>query len=888
MEKTMKIEKRKRIKKFGRAGMALFSALLLATGCSFNLGGLFGGDSSSDDTVVIDFPPYDASTRTPTDEGETYTTVSDEEFEYYNNYIELYDGDGDVYDIGDPYVFRYDGKYYLYTSLNGDKRMSGKIPCWVSENLVDWEWAGWAYDPKSSSANSASYIAFAPEVVYYNGWFYMCESRKGEGHYFFRSASPSGPFELISGNLGMGIDGSFYLANNGQLYFLSAENVRSMRICYFPIDFVEDSSGNVSVSIDNTQTNYVDTAYLNGWTEGPGYFTRNGYGYFTYTGNHVDSASYKVAYSYTSNEDNVVDGLQEKTQNITLVSSGMDNEALPGYASKDGSTQVSNYRGLGHSSNVVGPNLDSIYTAYHNANRVNYNNEMMTSTRKYNVTQYFTNDSYVLTNGLGNYLKTKPATPDYSVNADALVKSGELTLSMEQTESVFTAELSFKLTNNAGGVLAGYDGSKYAKVQVNGTTLTYTAADGSTQTANVRVSTNTEAVHTVKLVNGSNTLDIYYDNVRVLSTAKTISAGKVGYLGGAQPSSTCFTNDAFGTSDFDAVKDLTGSWAAYAYNKGENSGWSIKNASVQADGVRQGEKESTKKVASMDARALVLKANDWVKYTVNAPKSDTYALNLLVGKASRGCVFEVIVDNKTISKMEIPADTNFGDREYINVSAGAFACGEGIHTVKVRVYGGTLDVINFSTESGGAPLGEVTDSLTDSENLSFTAKLGERYSVMPIGIMTSTSDDRALLVGGNQGVGNYEMSIDVRIVSGANGGILFRMDNYSYTHYSTTQLGDTYSGYYLQLNGNFISLTRSNFSKKEQLKVVKPSSEDSFLNGSTVTVTIRCKNGDIKILLNGEEYISVFDGDAYLTGYIGLYNADGSSYVWSNYRYKEI
>ena len=35
-------------------------------------------------------------------------------------------GTGDVYDIGDPYVFRYDGKYYLYTSLNGDSRHSAR------------------------------------------------------------------------------------------------------------------------------------------------------------------------------------------------------------------------------------------------------------------------------------------------------------------------------------------------------------------------------------------------------------------------------------------------------------------------------------------------------------------------------------------------------------------------------------------------------------------------------------------------------------------------------------------------------------------------------------------------------------------------------------------
>ena len=41
----------------------------------------------------------------------------------------------------------------------------------------------------------ASCRAFAPEVIYYKGWFYMCESRRGQGHFLFRSANPNGPFE---------------------------------------------------------------------------------------------------------------------------------------------------------------------------------------------------------------------------------------------------------------------------------------------------------------------------------------------------------------------------------------------------------------------------------------------------------------------------------------------------------------------------------------------------------------------------------------------------------------------------------------------------------------------------------------------------------------------
>ena len=839
-------------------------------------------------------PPYDASTRVPTDENEEVVDLAAQGHEFYNNYIEFYDGDGDVYDIGDPYVFRYDGKYYMYSSLNGSKKETGKIPCWVSENLVDWEWGGWAYDPNSTATTSETYIAFAPEVVYYKGWFYMCESRRGQGHYFFRSASPTGPFELISGNLGMGIDGSFYLHDDGQLYFISANNtIAESRITWFEIDFPEDADGNVTVKIDNTAANIVEDAYLGGWTEGPGYFKRNGYSYFTYTGNHVDSAGYKEAYSYTTS-DSPLEGLTSRWNNTTLLSTGFDNEALPGYASVDGSKQVTDYRGLGHASNVIGPDMDSVWTAYHNANRVNYKNETGTGTRKYNVTQYFTNGSYVLTNGLGNYQKTKPAMPDYSAAASELETVGGMQLSAQETQDVFTAECNFTLTDGAGSAVAGMRAADdYLIVTAQGTALTVARVAGGARselaTANIALSTNASAVHTVKFVSGASSSQIYYDNMLVATLDGSIGAGRVGYAQGAVPSSTEFTNDAFGTSDFDGIKDLTGSWAAYAYMKGENRGWQLGGASVRADGVRQGEPEKTKTVESLGATALVLGRNDWVKYAVNSPAEGNYALNLLLGRESAGCVFEVIVDNEAITMMEIPADTNFGESEYINFQAGNFAVGEGLHTIKLRVYSGTLDFVNVSTVKNADALGEVSDPLTNEDASLFSVLLGTRFSFMQAGFMTNTSDVRTLARFGSKGIANYEFSVDVRLVNTSGmGGILFRMNEYSYTDSSTTTLGDGFVGYYLQLGGYYVGLYKYNYNKSERLGGLRPSSDALLANGVTATVTVRCDNGNITVLLNGVTAIEYFDPDAYLSGYITFFAERDSSLLFSNFIYTEI
>ncbi len=838
-------------------------------------------------------PPYDPATRTPTDANEIAYTIDADDYGYYNNYVEFYDGDGDVYDIGDPFVFRFDGKYYLYTSLNGDKKKTGKIPCWSSENLVDWQWEGWAYDPKSSSESSETYIAFAPEVVYYKGWFYMCESRRGQGHYFFRSDKPQGPYTKISENLGMGIDGSFHLAADGKLYFLSAENVYANRVCWFEIDFIEEN-GEPKVVVDPTAYHIIDDAYESGWTEGPGVFARNGYEYLTYAANHVDAPQYRVAYSYAKNAIVFGDAenLNSPWDNVTLVSTGIDNPAVPGYASKTGNTAVTDYRGLGHSSNVVGPNLDSIYTAYHNAGRINYRNENDNTggTRKFNVTQYFTNEGYLLTNGLGNYTRTKPEMPDYTALASVL-SDGKST---ESTGNVFTAEISFRLTDGAAEVVAG--GSTVA---ISGANLTVKKGSESLAHGTVPTSTNPDAIHTVKVINGASKAEIYFDNVLAAKTSVSLGAGKIGYGAGARGTSLMFTNDAFGTSDFDAVKDLTGSFPAFAYLKGENRGFSLSKGKLNANGVRQGEKETTKSVAgakianslstektgNVPVTATVLSRGDWVKYLVNAPAADTYALNALIGKESAGCTFEIIVDNETISKFVVPVAAAFGDSDYVNLSIGSFDCGAGLHTLKIRVYDGTLAVANFSTVKGGN--GEnVTNTLKKDEASSspFVRKMGKNSSYTANGLILNPTDDKTLFLTGEKGAANFEMSVNVSVVQSGRGGIMFRMNDFGYATAKAQQLN--WHGYYLDINENAVTLTKDGHTKSEKLFFGRPAA--SLKGGAVVKVTVRAENGNITISMNDNVLVSHFDPEAYLSGYIGLYSEKGAMFIYSDYSYRTL
>ena len=124
--------------------------------------------------------------------------------------------------LGDPYMMKYKGYYYLYVSA-GDKN----IYCWRTKDLMEWS------NAYVCCTDETTAVAYAPEVIYWNGTFYMCTSPRGGGHYILTSNSPTGPFVHRTGNLGRDIDGSFFVDDNGKRFFYHANN-QGIRGCTMP------------------------------------------------------------------------------------------------------------------------------------------------------------------------------------------------------------------------------------------------------------------------------------------------------------------------------------------------------------------------------------------------------------------------------------------------------------------------------------------------------------------------------------------------------------------------------------------------------------------------------------------------------------------------------
>ena len=218
-------------------------------------------------------------------------------------------------------------------------------------------------------------VPFAPEVVYWNGKFYMYTSPHGRGHYVLESVSPTGPFHKITENLGHNIDMSIFIDDDGKWYAYWADD-RGIAGCQMksPTEFGEE---------------VLTGAYMDGWTEGPFVVKKGGKYHLSYTGNHYLSKGYRIN---TAISDNPLGKFR-------------DNSCNPVVVCTEGEVT-----GLGHSSTVMGPDLHTYYLIYHNMK------SDLTRGLNIDAITFDENRSYVL--GPTTTERPVPAPPDWMDSAE--------------------------------------------------------------------------------------------------------------------------------------------------------------------------------------------------------------------------------------------------------------------------------------------------------------------------------------------------------------------------------------------------------------------------------------------------------------------------------------
>ena len=441
-------------------------------------------------------------------------------------------------DFADPFVLRYNGRYYLYAT-NPDLR------CWSSSDLVTWQPEGATIGPDVFPG----LVPFAPEVVYSDGYFYLYTSPSGTGHHVLRSPSPTGPFELVTGNLGLDIDGNVLVDDDGRWYFYWA------------------GEGQI-LAAEMTSPTQIGTPVgtgvtMHGWTEGPFVMKRDGWYHMTLTGNHYLSPGYRI--NAVAGTDPLL-GLADDPLNPVVV-------ATTGPAV-----------GLGHSSTVLGPDLVSWQLVYHNLNPDH--------SRDLNVDRQVWNGRSLQVLGPSR-LAVVPAPADaagtpsrgagWTVRDGSLSGSGDLVTlddgaaavwTSAPVGDVFTAELNLRLaaaptTSGRYGLIVEHEDAELA-VWLDAVLGTVEAVDANgtiLASSLLPVGYRHDALHCVRITHTGGAVRVVVDGRHQLDVPATVPAGAViGYAtraGALLVGHTALTNDVEARASRASTKPVPGRfWAA--------------------------------------------------------------------------------------------------------------------------------------------------------------------------------------------------------------------------------------------------------------------------------------------------------------------------------------
>lgn len=360
--------------------------------------------------------------------------------------------------------------------------------------------------------------AFAPEITYSNGYFYIAASPSGNGHYLYRSSDIEGPYQRITENFGEMIDGSFFLDSDEKKYFLRASETG------ITVKRFRESGASGDFPLFDSYFTIRD-ALIGNWTEGPYLLKRYGYYYLTYTGTHFLSDAYRV--DYASGKDLSETGL--KFHDTLLLSTDKD------------------FYGLGHSMTFLGPDLDSYYIAYHN---------MSDSGKRYlNISRLlFDGQGHMTVNGA--YIRKNPKwrRPYFETFCDV----GDYLSQSSFDHRRFSAEYNF-IGKEAELILGWKNEAEYQFIALQQDRLVVCEVKGKEHRALLEKKLSgryDEVFHTVRIQYGNGRLTVYLDQMEIVLKARIrLWSGKIGYRNNRLPHAyLAYSTEAYGSSDLSEIK----------------------------------------------------------------------------------------------------------------------------------------------------------------------------------------------------------------------------------------------------------------------------------------------------------------------------------------------
>ena len=739
-------------------------------------------------------------------------------------------------EAADPFVYRFNGKYYLYMTTGGEK-----VRCYVSDDLLNWSAATNGPSPglcyEGTAGNKIGNTPYAPEVIYYDGYFYMVTSPHGDGHYILKSESPEGPFQDITGNQGKSIDGSFFIDEDEQAYMFTAGG---NSIVGYKLELDPDG-----ITFEKSDGNDWMMAYgathLGAWNEGPYMLKRYGAYYLTHTGTHYLSPGYRVNYAYAPKGSDV-----SKSSSFTHV----DN--LNTLVATD-----TTFHALGHSCTVLGPDMDSYYIAYHSM-------KGSASYRYYNINRLSFNGGNMTINEFGEMFNQSPSMPEYAVEdcSEMTKKNGKYFSNIEHNSDAFSAE--FNVVGEGKMYFAYADDDNYGYLEFKNNQIVLGKVSSGTnktiKTIPLYHTYDTGVLHTFRINYGYGKAAIYFDSMeKEYDIDCSFGKGKIAVDANFDEIDYCaFSNVGGGKSDkveYNSKKILANAYSEeLSILNGETSG-----ISYSAKG--------TLKIQDNGMMTLS-KEGDRATYLMRQNEEGTYNLALRIPYKMLGKKVGIRLNDGKVKEVTIPKNEPKVPNAdiYLNITELDLSYDE--YWLSLVNVGDEVSFYEIDLE----PVyeNEVYDfnlSSSYNNNNEFITRNTQNFSGNSL--VTSSATD-AFGFMSKAKFTNPDVSVKFKLTGGFEAigfvSLLANVNNYNNSTDLEANPGYMQQGYMLRVEVDGIKLSYVDFNYITDIATVY----DEVTSNVTHELRMVVENNHIVCYLDGNEIIDVYSNIGRLSGQVGV------------------
>ena len=391
---------------------------------------------------------------------------------FSNDFINSQEG------AADPFLIKVNGYYYLFFTA------SDGLICYRTFDLLHFEPIN--YNGHVEGINENIKAGYAPEVFYFNGFYYLICSPNGNGHFIFKSKNIVGPYIKASENIHEMIDGSFFIDSDEKIYLSRASETGII-----VKEFNECKRNDTDFALFNNEL-VIKEAKVGRWNEGPFILKRYGKYYLTYTGTHFLSSAYRVEYVSGKSLNNL------KYKDCLLLSTSKD------------------YYGLGHSMNILGPNLDSDYIVYHSMND--------DGIRRFNIARLLFKDDKIIVNNPSlnnNFNIERPSFETFTNNSNIIFDY--------ETSSTFSIEFNL-LGKEAKGIFGYKNNSSYYSLYFKNNEIRLDFNNKNLINIKLKRNYSNDVLHNFRIQYKDKRIAIYFDNIEFLINKHIVlQSGRIGY-----------------------------------------------------------------------------------------------------------------------------------------------------------------------------------------------------------------------------------------------------------------------------------------------------------------------------------------------------------------------